>query len=142
MKLAVRGEIGPAGGWFGRAQRLVEREGRDCVERGWLLIPVVFQRQARRGLRGRIRGRGSAAVEFAERFGDPDLAAIALHVQGMARIKQGSIDEGLRLLDEAMVGVTADAGVADRRGHRLLRRHRLAARRRSSSAARRSGRTR
>jgi ATP/maltotriose-dependent transcriptional regulator MalT len=49
------------------------------------------------------------AVEIAERFGDPDLAAIALHAQGVARIKQGAIDEGLRLMDEAMVGVTAES---------------------------------
>src|SRR5712691_1767478 len=35
---AVRGEIARASGWFGRAQRLVDREGRDCVERGYLLM--------------------------------------------------------------------------------------------------------
>ena len=40
--LASRGEIGPASGWLGRAQRLVEAEG-DCAERGYLLLPAVFQ---------------------------------------------------------------------------------------------------
>ena len=107
MTLAVRGEIGPASGWFGRAQRLVEREGRDCVERGWLLIPLVFQHEAARNYDGAFEA-AAGAVEFAERFDDPDLAAIALHAQGLTRIWQGSIDEGLRLLDEAMAGVTAD----------------------------------
>src|SRR5919108_6501715 len=29
MTFASRGELGPAGGWFGRAQRLVERDGTD-----------------------------------------------------------------------------------------------------------------
>ena len=33
MTLAIRSEMGPASGWFGRAQRLVEREGRECAER-------------------------------------------------------------------------------------------------------------
>jgi DNA-binding CsgD family transcriptional regulator len=108
MTLAIRGELGPASGWFGRAERLVEREGRECVEQGWLLIPVVFQRQAAGDYDG-MEEAAARAVEIAGRFGDPDLAAIALHAQGLARISRGSIDEGLRLLDEAMVGVTAES---------------------------------
>jgi len=31
FRLLALGEIGRSGGWLGRAQRLVEREGRDCV---------------------------------------------------------------------------------------------------------------
>jgi DNA-binding CsgD family transcriptional regulator len=108
MTLAIRGELGPASGWFGRAQRLVEREGRECVEQGWLLIPVVFQREAAGDFDGAHEA-ATQAVEIAERFGDSDLAAIALHAQGVERIKQGSIEEGLRLMDEAMVGVTAES---------------------------------
>ena len=107
MTLAIQGEIGPASGWFARAQRLVEREERDCVERGWLLIPVMFQREAAGDYDGAFEA-AAGAVEFAERFDDADLAAIALHSQGMTRIWQGSIDEGLRFMDEAMAGVTAD----------------------------------
>jgi ATP/maltotriose-dependent transcriptional regulator MalT len=108
MTLAIRGELGPASGWFGRAQRLVEREGRECAEEGWLLIPVAFQLEVAGDYDGMSEA-AAQAVDIAERFGDPDLAAIALHAQGVARIKQGSIDEGLRLMDEAMVGVTAES---------------------------------
>jgi DNA-binding CsgD family transcriptional regulator len=108
MTLAIRGEMGPASGWFGRAQRLVEREGRECAEQGWLLVPAVFQREAVGDYEGAHEA-AAQAVEIAERFHDSDLAAIALHAQGVMRVKQGSIDEGLRLLDEAMVGVTAEA---------------------------------
>src|SRR4029078_8259452 len=39
MQLALRGEMGPATGWLGRAQRLVEREGRECAEQGYMLVP-------------------------------------------------------------------------------------------------------
>src|SRR6266498_1707761 len=92
MNLAIRGEIGPAGGWFGRAQRLVEREGQDCVEQGYLLVPVAFQRQGGRDYEGAYEA-ALAAADFADRFGDPDLAAIALHLQGIIRIQQGAIDE-------------------------------------------------
>jgi len=90
MTLAIRGEMGPASGWFSRAQRLVEREGRDCVEQGWLLVPAVFQREAAGDYDG-AHEVAVQAVEIAERFGDSDLAAIALHAQGVMRIKQGSI---------------------------------------------------
>jgi DNA-binding CsgD family transcriptional regulator len=108
MTLAIRGELGPASGWFSRAQRLVEREGGECVEQGWLLVPAVFQREAAGDYDGAYEAAAQAA-EIAERFGDSDLAAIALHAQGVERIKQGSVDEGLRLMDEAMVGVTAES---------------------------------
>ena len=48
------------------------------------------------------------AAAIGERFGDADLFALALHAQGTALIKWGRVDEGLALLDEAMVAVTAD----------------------------------
>jgi DNA-binding CsgD family transcriptional regulator len=105
MTLAVRGELGPAGGWFGRTQRLVESVEQDCVERGLLLLPRVVQLQAGGDYDGAYDAAQQAA-EIAERFGNADLAAGAMHFQGMMRIKQGQIEEGLRLLDEAMVVVT------------------------------------
>jgi DNA-binding CsgD family transcriptional regulator len=108
MWLALRGEIGPAGGWFGRAERLVEREQRDCVERGYLLFPAAF-RNLLGGDLDAAHDTAAAAAEYADRFADSDLAAMARHLQGLARIKQGSVDEGLALLDEAMIAVTADA---------------------------------
>jgi DNA-binding CsgD family transcriptional regulator len=106
MNLAIRGEIGPAGGWFGRAQRLVEREERDCVEKGYLLVPVAFQHQAMGDYEAAYAAAAGAA-ETGERFGDADLVAAARHFQGLIRIKQGRVAEGLGLLDEAMVAVTA-----------------------------------
>ncbi|HEY6779026.1 MAG TPA: LuxR C-terminal-related transcriptional regulator, partial [Thermoleophilaceae bacterium] len=47
------------------------------------------------------------ATEIAERFGDPDLLALAGHELGHALIRQGRVEEGLRLVDEAMVAATA-----------------------------------
>src|SRR5205807_728494 len=46
VNLAMRGDMGHAAGWFSRAQRLVEREGRDCVESGYLLMPVAMRNEA------------------------------------------------------------------------------------------------
>jgi DNA-binding CsgD family transcriptional regulator len=106
MNLAARGEVGPAGGWFARAQRLVERDGRDCMERGWLLVPLSLQQEAA-GDYDAAFATLSDAVQIGERFRSADLLAAAIQFQGMLRIKQGRAEEGLRLLDEAMVGVTA-----------------------------------
>jgi ATP/maltotriose-dependent transcriptional regulator MalT len=105
MTLAVRREMGPATGWFARAQRLVENEGEECVERGLLLLPRVVQLEAVGDYEGAYAAAHEAA-NVAERFRNADLAAAAMHFQGMVRIKQGEIEEGLRLLDEAMVVVT------------------------------------
>jgi DNA-binding CsgD family transcriptional regulator len=105
--LAFRGEMGPATGWFGRAQRLVRREGGDCVERGYLLIPVVKQHEQR----GDFGGAYSAATEMAEiaeRHRDADLHAIAVHGQGRALIRDGEVAKGLGLLDEVMVAVSGE----------------------------------
>ena len=107
VNFALLGEIGRASGWFGRAQRLVEREGRDCVERGYLLIPGAMQSQAA-GELDAAAAAAAGAAETAERFGDPDLFALAVHVQGEVLIKQGRVGEGLTLLDEAMLRVAAD----------------------------------
>jgi DNA-binding CsgD family transcriptional regulator/tetratricopeptide (TPR) repeat protein len=106
MNLAIAGEVGPARGWFGRGERLVEQVGADSVVPGYLLLPVAFQRMASGDVEGTYRA-ASEAVAIAERFGERDLFAIASQLAGAALIKQGQVDEGLQVLDEAMVAVTA-----------------------------------
>ncbi len=98
--------MGRASGWLGRAQRLLDREEGDRVERGYLLLPVVFEQEASGDLEAAAATAGEAAA-IGERFGDPDLFALAAHEQGHVLIRIGRIKEGLRLLDEAMVAVTA-----------------------------------
>jgi DNA-binding CsgD family transcriptional regulator len=106
MNLMTRGEIGRGTGWLGRARRLVEREPSDCVERGYLLMPLMFEREAARDYEGAIAVAAQAAA-IGERFADADLFALAAHSQGILLIQQGRIVEGLGLLDEAMLTVTA-----------------------------------
>jgi len=106
VNLALRGEMGRATGWLGRAQRLLERQEHDCVERGYLLLPVVLQRAATGDHEGAYATAAEAAM-IGERFGDRDLFALAVHEQGHALVRLGRVEEGLRLLDEAMVAVTA-----------------------------------
>ena len=100
-----RGEPAPARGWFARGQRLLERTG-DCVARGYLSIPVVFDHSSRRDY---IAAQAVAVeiAEIAERFSDPDLVSLALMEQASALLRQGRRDEGLRLVDETMIAVSA-----------------------------------
>ena len=105
VNLALRGEMGPATGWIGRAQRLLERRVDECVERGYLLIPLMFQHEAR-GDFPAAAAAAAAAAEIGERFGDADLFALAVHAQGTFLVKDGRVREGLGLLDEAMVAAT------------------------------------
>jgi DNA-binding CsgD family transcriptional regulator/tetratricopeptide (TPR) repeat protein len=107
VNLVIRGEPARASGWFGRGQRLLERHGEECPERGYLLLPVAMQ-QLGTGRYAEAEATAAAAVDCGERFGDRDLLALALHIQGQTLIKQGRIANGLTLLDEAMLGVTAD----------------------------------
>jgi ATP/maltotriose-dependent transcriptional regulator MalT len=105
-QLAIRGDMGPATGWLGRAQRLVERDGSECVEQAYMLLPVAIQHEAAGDYEG-AAATAAAAVEAGERFGDRDLFALAAHVQGTILVADGHVREGLGLLDEAMVAVTA-----------------------------------
>jgi DNA-binding CsgD family transcriptional regulator len=105
VNLARQGEMGRAGGWLARAQRLLEKEGTDRVERGYLLLPGVFEQLAR-GDREQAAAIAGEAAAIGERFGDADLFALASHEQGHILVDHGRAREGLRLLDEAMVAVT------------------------------------
>jgi hypothetical protein len=44
--LLFLGQSAPAEGWIARGQRLLEREDRDSVERGYLLIPTLIELSA------------------------------------------------------------------------------------------------
>jgi hypothetical protein len=103
--LLFRGQTAPAMGWFARGQRLLQREERDCVERGYLLIPVLLQ-HVFGGDHEAAYATAAEAVEIGERFGDQDLLAIALMEQGHALVRQGRVIDGMRLVDETMVAVT------------------------------------
>ena len=105
--LDLGGEAGPAAGWLSRAQRLVAREGEDCPERGFLLLTTALE-HADAGELDAMLADATQAFEIAERFGEPNIAAIALILQGRARLARGEIKAGLAMLDEAMVSVTND----------------------------------
>jgi DNA-binding CsgD family transcriptional regulator len=106
VTLALQGELGRASGWRGRAERLLEREGTDGVERGYVLISRIAEHEAN-GELDRAATAAAEAARIGERFGDPDLVSLGSFLEGEALIGLGRLREGLALLDLAMVAVLA-----------------------------------
>lgn len=104
MLLAFKGERARGGGWFSRAQRLMEEHQLTGPENGLLLLPA--------GLGSLGAGKAEMAYanfkkagEAGKGYDDPDLTTLSLLGQGQAMILMGNRSEGLALLDESMVEV-------------------------------------
>ena len=104
--LVQRGEMAQGGGWLARAGTLVDQHGLDGVERGYLLLPEALMAMGGGDHRAAF-DRFSEASELAQRFGDRDLAALGAIGRGEVLLRSGRVGDGMRLLDEAMVSVTA-----------------------------------
>jgi DNA-binding CsgD family transcriptional regulator len=104
--LVHRGEFARGGGWLARARRLLDDGHLDCVERGYLLLPTALQSMAGGDAATACATFGQAA-EIGGRFRDPDLETLAGLGRGQALIRLAQTAEGVALLDEVMVAVTA-----------------------------------
>ncbi|MEU2230582.1 helix-turn-helix transcriptional regulator [Streptomyces vietnamensis] len=105
VPLLLRGETARGGGWLARARRLLDEGGIDCVERGYLLFPEGMRLLHKDPVAARATFDEVTAT--GERFGDPDLVALARHGQGRALIAGGDTSAGVALLDETMVAVVS-----------------------------------
>lgn len=105
MTLAQRGEHARAGGWFARAQHILDEHSLDCVEHGYLRVPAGLQALASGDHEASSRAFMDVTA-IADRFGDPDLRALGILGQGQSRILRGDAPEGMSMLDETMVMVT------------------------------------
>jgi hypothetical protein len=88
-----------------RGGRLLEGRRRDSVAQAWLLmltaLPHLFEGNAEVG------PSLVEAGEIAERLADADASTFARLGRGYSLILQGRVAEGMALLDEVMVSVTA-----------------------------------
>jgi DNA-binding NarL/FixJ family response regulator len=103
--LIHNGEAAVGNGWVSRCERLLEDVEGDVVERGYVLIHVMF----RHIFGGEFEEARRIAVEitdYGRRFANADLVANGLNAQGRMLLYGGRVPEGLALLDEAMVGVS------------------------------------
>ena len=106
LGLLHRGELAAGGGWIARARALLDESGLDCVEQGYLLLPVAMQGLAT-GDAAIAYAACSEAATIGDRFGDPDLKSFAGMGRGQALIRLGRTTQGVASLDEAMIAVTA-----------------------------------
>jgi ATP/maltotriose-dependent transcriptional regulator MalT len=104
--LLNRGELARGGGWLARARRLLDDGQLDCVEQGYVLLPLAIQRLVE-GDAAAAYATFSQAAKLGDRFGDRDLTTIALAGRGQALLRLGETAEGVASLDEAMVAVEA-----------------------------------
>jgi LuxR family maltose regulon positive regulatory protein len=99
-----RGEAAVGDGWLARARRLLQGSG-STRERGWLALrEASFSLPGDAGL---ARERCAEAEALGGELGDLDLEMTALALDGLARVSQGEIAEGMARLDEATAAATA-----------------------------------
>jgi DNA-binding NarL/FixJ family response regulator len=103
-----RGEAAQAGGWLARAHRLLDEHGLDSAERGYLCIPMGLNALDNEGDAVAANDAFRQATAYGERFDDPDLTTMGRLGQGQAMIRSGQVREGMRLVDEVMIDVTAE----------------------------------
>lgn len=103
----VAGNPAAANGWFARAERVIE-DLPDVPEQGWLAL----SRAARDADPGEAEEQARHALAVAQRHGDTDLEIRSLAGIGLALVRAGRVDEGIKHLDEAMAAATAGEGRA------------------------------
>jgi DNA-binding NarL/FixJ family response regulator len=103
----IDGQHAAGAGWLSRARRLLAGHG-TIAEIGWLAIEEAKRADAPAQAEGHAR----AALDVAHALADPDVECMALAQLGRALVRQGRVDEGVALLDEAMTvalgGETSD----------------------------------
>ena len=82
MELFMGGEMSRGSGWFARAHRLLDADGSDCAERGYLMLPEMYRLKFSGDIDGAIATAGEAAA-IGRRFGEPDLTALATQSRGV-----------------------------------------------------------
>ena len=92
-------------GWFNRGERLLKDEG-DCVEQGFLAMMYGLGALQANSPDGALSA-AEQVLDYGMRYGDRDLQAYGLLIEGSARVMKGETERGLALLDEATVAAVS-----------------------------------
>ncbi len=106
LTLMQSGRHAEAGGWWTRAQRLLDVGSQGHVEQGYLLIPPTLGALEGGDPQTAYDGFGKV-IAIADRFDDPDLVALSRLGRGRALVRLGEAERGVAMLDEAMLAATA-----------------------------------
>lgn len=104
--LLNNGELARGGAWVARARHMLDEAEQDCVEHGYLLVPIALQ-CLDEGDAAKASEVLRQATEIGERFDDANLVALARHGLGRVLIRMGEVRDGVHLLEQAMVAVEA-----------------------------------
>lgn len=105
--LSNMGEYARANGWFTRSRRLLDDYPENCAEKGLILIPeALYCLQS--GETEKARELFDEAGKTGKHFNNPDLITFSRLGLGQTRIREEDFSGGTKLLDEAMVSVTAE----------------------------------
>lgn len=94
-----------ASGWVRRAERLLA-DVPESREHGLLQRPLLGAALATGDFDGAL-ARAERILEIGTRLGDADLEALGLHDKGRTLIAAGRVEEGMALLDEAVVAAVS-----------------------------------
>lgn len=102
--LSSKGERVRGGSWIGLARQLLDDHPMDCVEEGYLFLPVALKCLGAGDVQGSIEA-FDQAKRIGNRFKDEDLLALAQLGHGQALIRAGEPERGVASLDKAMIAV-------------------------------------
>ena len=101
-----RGELAVARGWRQRAHRLLKGQP-TAPEHGWLALFDCWASLTDGEDPEQVWHCTRMALDVSEACDDPDLGVLALAMQGLAMVSDGSVDDGMQRLDEAAAAVLA-----------------------------------
>ncbi len=104
--LSLRSQMAAAMAWISRAYKILESEP-ECAEHG-LLLYVEFEQASDSGDLAAASELATRLNVLAERFGGPDLTALAAVSVGKLMVLEGQVEQGFRLLDQAMLAAITD----------------------------------
>ena len=103
--LMLRGDLAAGSGWIQRGRSLLEQSPDDTAR--WYVVHLDAENALHSGDVARALDLAREVRGAAQRASDPTLLSLALMTEGTARLRSGAVAEGMALLDEAMLPVTA-----------------------------------
>jgi DNA-binding CsgD family transcriptional regulator len=104
--LLLRGEEAVAAGWLARAQRLLADDP-DCAETGYLVYVLEVETGYDGGDVAGVVAAARRVHDLGRRHRDSTLVAAGTFGEGRMLVRHGRVQEGLALLDEAMLAVAS-----------------------------------
>ncbi len=104
--LRQAGELAVGNGWHARAARLLDEVAADVAECGYL-CDAQMMGHILNGEFAEAFPLAPRITDYGRRFAEPDLLALGLHAEGRLMLYSGRVADGLKRMDEALVGVMA-----------------------------------